>query len=942
MSVSASAAMTQPEPGRGRTSVPPPLSQQTSSSTTPTITNGNGTTTNTGKKHHNPKLKAHSRSQSHNKLVGTLSTSQGGPKHASRPHLNRSKSSDVLMKSRSANLKRSNRSMTKMSGLQPLTKTVSNQSIKSNKSTGSLKGLGNSSTHLAPLSGLKTTGRKGKAILRLNDDDINNEEYEDIENAGDKEVNVQESRTNSRGSNRSGHNRGSNNNSSSNLQGNYKSNNDNANFVVANNSHFIESINNNINENAATLIEQINNVPDTLAIAPEEDSESDVARPELDDKDSSNEQNNDNSIEVENIEHAESASEQSESISGDDDSEPHNDQNDRSRRDASRNHHHLTHHEYSINAVSRSESSNPSSGDERELSNKRGNVHLRRNLTDSARSSTDDLAMANNLYGGSLLLSQSTGLTKKIDSKNANHHLHQKLIGADGYTTGNTTNNSSNSAFTNNNTANGTTIPLRPIVPIEPNNHESISGISFHANHLDAPNNGLAEPVTTNRNVSQNNSYQSNQTIFNNLQRTNNQYMKKLPNNLQMSQAQVPATATSNQYNTQQQQTTSTQVGAGINNFSNFLANNNSTSSSAESHNAHNIETRTQQRLWLQRENSLMDVTNLDPNKISNFSNLSLNNLMFAHHYNGNQSQVNMHNYNNNQSQVNMRELYQQQQLPLAATGGPHASLQNNASGNNGPGSSVSTIHGQLSNSHLNGVLDNQSVGSSNNTNINGLLLMAQNSHQNSIQSRTEFERLNREYLNVRRHLNPVGESLSRLEKIFASNELKVVKSRKNFNGSSSSLAVNANNSTNSSNSNSFKEFSPSYQEKEQEVSSTLNRLWQDAIISSSSAAANSARGGGYSVHQQQQQQHHLHLQQQQQQQQQQQHLLQSQAANMQRPVNPRISSYNQNQNAFGNMRAPQTPTTRAVKLAGQVAPSQSSIPSSQIRRGSEQSVNNN
>ncbi|EAZ63860.2 hypothetical protein PICST_80108 [Scheffersomyces stipitis CBS 6054] len=670
-SAGATSTQQQPEPGRGRSGGP------TSGSATPSFVPSNS---NKKQYHGNSKLKVHNRSMSHNKLVTSLSTSA---KHTgARPSMNRSKSSDVLIKTRSTGaLKRNNRSFTKISGLQPLTKTVSNQSIRSNKSTGSLKML--NATTVAPLHGIKTTSRKGRAILKLNEDDANNEEYEDLNDDNNEEI-------------------------------------DNSNKS------------NSSNDNAD------------------------------DDRTFSSEDSRDNS----------------------------------------RN--------------GRNHSKGPVDQLKRELS--------------SARSSTDDLT-TNNLYGGSLLLSQSTGLTKKIDPKNANHHLHQKMLGAD------VTESS-----------------------IESNHSETISGISFRANPIESH---LAEPVTTNRNVVQNNSYQPNQTIFNNLQRTNNQYL-----------------------NTKKQSYS-------VNNFSNFLTNNStSTPSSAESHSAHNIETRTQQRLWLQRENSLMDVTNLDPSQLSNFSNLSLNNLMFAHNYNG------------NQSQVNMRDIYQQQQSPLTPVGTGSNLSNTNAAGAAG-GSMVP---------HQGGSVD--SYGSL--TNVNGLLHMVQSSHQNSIQSRTEFERLNREYLNVRRHLNPIGECLNRLEKTFPNREIKVLKNtKKAVNASSSSLSV-----THSSNSNTFKEFSPLYQEKEKDIGIMLNRLWQDAIISSSSTAANSMRNAPLQNNQ---------------------HMIPSQQVPSQRPMNPRVSSYNQNQSQFGNMRSQQTPTTRAVKLAGQGgtnASSQSSIPSSQIRRGSEQSVN--
>ncbi|KAG2735428.1 hypothetical protein G9P44_001642 [Scheffersomyces stipitis] len=844
-SAGATSTQQQPEPGRGRSGGP------TSGSATPSFVPSNS---NKKQYHGNSKLKVHNRSMSHNKLVTSLSTSA---KHTgARPSMNRSKSSDVLIKTRSTGaLKRNNRSFTKISGLQPLTKTVSNQSIRSNKSTGSLKML--NATTVAPLHGIKTTSRKGRAILKLNEDDANNEEYEDLNDDNNEEIdnsnksnssndNADDDRTFSSGSDRRGR---------SNVDPQLRS------------SQFLQNINaTSVVENAVSLIEQINNVPDDLPKLVN------AELPEVETVENANEDyKNGNRKESEN-------------------------QNERGIENENRSRRHDGDDSVRF-SMSQTElhSPSPSTGEDREDSrdnSRNGRNHskgpvdqLKRELS-SARSSTDDLT-TNNLYGGSLLLSQSTGLTKKIDPKNANHHLHQKMLGADVYTTGNI------------NVNNGDSHKGRTESSIESNHSETISGISFRANPIESH---LAEPVTTNRNVVQNNSYQPNQTIFNNLQRTNNQYLntkkQSYSHNQQQQQKEQQQHHIHQQQNQIQQPTHP--VNTGVNNFSNFLTNNStSTPSSAESHSAHNIETRTQQRLWLQRENSLMDVTNLDPSQLSNFSNLSLNNLMFAHNYNG------------NQSQVNMRDIYQQQQSPLTPVGTGSNLSNTNAAG--AAGGSSSLANNQVV-PHQGGSVD--SYGSL--TNVNGLLHMVQSSHQNSIQSRTEFERLNREYLNVRRHLNPIGECLNRLEKTFPNREIKVLKNtKKAVNASSSSLSV-----THSSNSNTFKEFSPLYQEKEKDIGIMLNRLWQDAIISSSSTAANSMRNAPLQNNQ---------------------HMIPSQQVPSQRPMNPRVSSYNQNQSQFGNMRSQQTPTTRAVKLAGQGgtnASSQSSIPSSQIRRGSEQSVN--
>ncbi|KAI5953565.1 TCO89 [Candida jiufengensis] len=333
----------------------------------------------------------------------------------------------------------------------------------------------------------------------------------------------------------------------------------------------------------------------------------------------------------------------------------------------------------------------------------------RPDLISSVQSSAEDFN--SNLYGGSLLLSQSTGVVRKIEPMSSKNY------------------------------------PTEPLP-------ESASGISFKANPMES---NLAKPVTTNQNAIQKNSYQPDQTIFNNLQRTNNQYMQKKPTSKQLQTQPQPTKVTGSLKN-------------GANNFNEFLRSNNSNTDQFQ---PKNIETRTQQKLWLQRESSLMDVTNMDPTK-SNFSNLSLNNLMFSH------------NYPNSYGSSHV----------LPSSVGPMTPVT--------PGDN-SSQDGHMTNSNNNST-----------TNINGLLLMVQNSHQNSIQIRTEFERLNREYLNVRRNLNPIAGSLDRIEN--SKNEIKVVKSKKNR--------------TESNNANTFEEYAPAIQEKQPEISSKVNKIWQDAIIS--------------------------------------------------------------------------------------------------------------
>lgn len=306
---------------------------------------------------------------------------------------------------------------------------------------------------------------------------------------------------------------------------------------------------------------------------------------------------------------------------------------------------------------------------------------------------TSDSSPNSNLYGGSLFLSQSTGLVRKIDAK----------------------------------------AEYKPdFYPISDS-----SGLSFKANPINVE-------LTTDVPVVKENSYQPNQSIFNNLQRTNNQYVN-----------------TKRQLQRSQQKTE-----LNDNNFNDFL---NSTSA------GNSADNRTQQRLWLQRENSLMDVN--DPGLLNNFSSLSLNKLMFAHNY--------------NLSNPNLQSSVPQSEI-IEVTNGP----SNNDSGPNSNNNSVT---------HLNELVQTPDA-------LNGLFYMVQS---NPIQSRVEFERLNREYLNVRRYLNPVGESLNRVK----SATIEV--------GKHTDKSVKHTNKPN----NLFQEFSPEYETKELEINNTLNKLWQDALV---------------------------------------------------------------------------------------------------------------
>ena len=318
------------------------------------------------------RLKTHNRSLSHNKSLTKLSTSTGA---TARPHLNRSKSTEVLLKSRQGGaLKRNSRSLTKMTALQPMTKTTSSPTLPTHKSTTSLKNI-NSTCSI----GLKSSARKGKAILQLNDDDA---DYEDVENLlNDEDTGENNAPVPERFDSQD----------------------------TISTTHLQDE------QNIPSLYEQINRILPEPTPASEEP-------PKFKDK-------------LEVVEEGNTID-------------------------------------------SKVNTSHPELGS-------------------STKSSTDDFSQANNFYSGSLLLSQSTGLVRKIDPK---HSANLKMTEA------------------------------YPAMPSdEALNSTAISGISFKANPMEL--NNAAEPVTTSKNVSQNNSYQPDQTIFNNLQRTNNQYLMNKKHN---------------------------------------------------------------------------------------------------------------------------------------------------------------------------------------------------------------------------------------------------------------------------------------------------------------------------------------------------------------------------------------------------------------------------
>ncbi|KAA8906744.1 hypothetical protein DIURU_000905 [Diutina rugosa] len=217
------------------------------------------------------------------------------------------------------------------------------------------------------------------------------------------------------------------------------------------------------------------------------------------------------------------------------------------------------------------------------------------------------------------------------------------------------------------------------------------------------------------------------------------------------------------------------------NNFSSFLA--------PDTHTHAQSDTRTQQRLWLQRENSLMDVSHLDANNLNNFSNLSLSNLMFAH----------------NQSTTNMTQF---------ASGSSSGSKTNMLGDSNDttPGSTGgalgSTTGGEIS---LQGALQGALVttpGASEPTNLNQFLRSVSSSNSR-VSQKMESERFSREYLSVRRYQNPVAESLDRINHLSHTDQIKINKRDRRSEPPSKLSDIEA------------------------ESAAIVSRLWQDAIASS-------------------------------------------------------------------------------------------------------------
>ncbi|KAF3987593.1 hypothetical protein FT663_03746 [Candidozyma haemuli var. vulneris] len=683
--------------------------------------------------------RTHMRSQSHTKMPTRLSTS--GPK----PNLNRSKSSDIIRTQRQPGIKRNNRSFTKVAGFLPLHKTVSNSSVKapgtlnrstsanslkgfaplrkttsngsskdkqalhktfsnssmrSSKSSNSLKGLNNSVNNGSGI-GLRLSSKRGRAIVKLNEDAESNE-YEDLSEDS-------ESETHSRPQDQSNEN--------------------------------ISSDQQDWNEE-----NKISEVPEQS----ESYSSSEYRKaPESDERQPSQTY----------------------------EAEKENSQIAKERESAFK------------------EKKDPKSRLSQEQDQAKCTSEPPAYM--STNSSTDEL-MNNNLYGGSLLLSQSTGLMRKINEPLGYHASGEASDDRLDQTT----------------------------------RDESTSGISFKARpYNELRNKEPAEPVQATTTAASVSSYQPDQSIFSNLQRNNSKYLNN-------SKSQRP---------TNQSQGSQSNIRTGKD-FSNFLNNSHSSNGAP----GHNIETRTQQRLWLQRENSLMDVSsNIDASKLQNLSNMSLNKLMFAH------------NYNN--STTNVRE-------PSRAAGQQTPGVQGG---------------GQL------GEVEGQGAGDA--SNVTNLLYLIQSGHQQgSVRSRTEYERLNREYLNVRRHLNPVAESLDRLEKYYGGKKgLNVQKNSQAPKGASSSVHSQM------MTVNKFEEFAADKEERENKAALLVNRVWQDALFQTSSTTSPSASRQGEPSDQGGSQFHHNPQQIQQQKSQ---------------PMKPSRSSSSIQQ------RSSLTPTTRAVKLATQAS----------------------
>lgn len=336
-----------------------------------------------------------------------------------------------------------------------------------------------------------------------------------------------------------------------------------------------------------------------------------------------------------------------------------------------------------------------------------------------------------NAYGSSFLLSQSTGKTRKF---------------------------------------NGGEVPMGSELL-----QTSDSGLSFK------PRPNLLPPkhanVATTRQNALASSYQPNQLIFSNLQRTNTQYLKEqrvqAPLGPPIQLAAPNGRRTLGNTQSQLKKSTSNEIIS------------------------HKPENRTQQRLWLQRENSMMDVVargggggsgmaGIDASNIANFSSMSLNKLMFSHNYSSSNIKDNVFG---GVGGLNLLSLAQ----TLSSVSPNESYVNSNAAANNGS--------------------------------VTNLLYILQSGYQNSIQLRTEFERLNREYVNARRHQNPVAASISRVKQ-YTHGEASLEAQKKNKK------------STFKQSANSFAEFAPRSQDEEEAAMALVNKMWLQALIENATASS--------------------------------------------------------------------------------------------------------
>ena len=399
---------------------------------------------------------------------------------------------------------------------------------------------------------------------------------------------------------------------------------------------------------------------------------------------------------------------------------------------------------------------------------------------ESSVSLADDFENTNNIYGGSMLLSQSTGLTRKIGNENST----EKLNNVDG--------GFADSSDDVEKGENGSP-SLNEVGSV------ASHGISFKAKPMQLKNQTFARPVMNNENVSSSHVSQLGQSSIKQGQPFTNQDA--------LARRRKPLQGDGSEYPLPNQ--------------------------------GQKIETRTQQRLWLMRENSLMDMVNADSQRL-NLSNLSLNNIMFP------------------------TESFRNTKDSVKNTGGANPFslsdyLVEHSSGTRG--SKADAI---------------PSGNTTSMSNVNEFFQAGQNQFSNPIHVRTEFERLNREYLNVRRNLNPVGECLNRLPQIYPKD--KKIEVKKIPHGSPQTGEKTATGSY----VDSLRGSDNSTKEEDEEVTSVLSKLWQGAIISAHSDSSHIPSHEENSNLQEKEDHQQSHS----------------------------ISS------SYGRTRLPQRPTTRAVKMA--------------------------